>query len=91
MSLKTHIGPSRATDSRITELSTPLILTAWIQMLRKYPDQDYAQYILHGIEHGFQIGVRESAPFKPAKRNMQSAKENPEIIDDYRANQKNGD
>ena len=69
-------------DHRIANITTPLKLAAWKEKLR-HPDQDFVQYILAGIEHGFQIGVNRALNFTSAKQNMQSSAQNPEIIEDY--------
>lgn len=70
-------------DSRLARLSTPLNLQAWKHKLAKHPDEDYKQYILKGIAHGFHIGVSEAATCQAAKRNMQSAVQNEHVIEDY--------
>ena len=48
---------------------------------------DYRHFILKGLEFGFQIGVKESAVMRPAKQNMQSAAQNPQVIEDYLSKQ----
>ena len=40
------------------QVVTPLQLGEWQSVLSDYPDQQFAAYILRGIKHGFQIGVK---------------------------------
>ena len=74
---------SKHLDSQLAAIRTPLQLTAWHQFLRSHPDQDFAGYILRGIEEGFRIGANPEALLKPASRNMQSAQQHPDIIGEY--------
>ena len=84
MSLATHDSPSSPdVDPRLARVATPLNLAAWKSKLQYHPDQDYCGYITRGINHGFCIGVDQTATFKPANRNMGSAQQNPQVIDDY--------
>ena len=75
--------PSFNVDSRLAGIHTPLNLAAWNKKLKGHPDKDFASYILRGIENGFHIGVHPAIPLKPATKNMQSATQHPEVIDDY--------
>lgn len=61
MRLNTHAHSRVAADPRFAEVRSPLILEAWTLSLRRHPDRDYVQYILGGIQNGFQIGVDDSA------------------------------
>ena len=72
-----------ATDSRLQAISSPLHLAQWRRCLRSHPDADFSHYILQGLEFGFHIGVQEGAQLQPSRRNMQSAREHPEIIEEY--------
>ena len=74
---------SSSVDSRLTGTQTPLRLPAWSKKLQQHPDKDFASYILRGIEKGFHIGINPAVSLKSATRNMQSALQHPEIIDDY--------
>ena len=64
-------------------VTTPLQLPTWKLALRSHPDQAFAQYIIKGITEGFRIGYSRQAPLKSAQQNMYSAREHPEIIQDY--------
>ena len=72
-----------AVDPHLATVSTPLILQAWRRRLARHPDHDFVRFILNGVEHGFCIGVDEAASFRPALRNMQSASQYPQVIEDY--------
>ena len=71
---------SKHMESQLAAIRTPLQLTAWHRFLQSHPDQDFAGYILRGIEEGFRIGANPKALLKPASRNMQSAQQHPDII-----------
>ena len=70
-------------DQCISAVSTPLKLPAWRQKLAKHPDREYATYILNGIDRGFRIGADDARMFTPAKQNMLSARQHPEVIQEY--------
>ena len=64
-------------------VATPLCLGAWKQHLRGHPDREFARFVFRGIEEGFPIGVDPMASLVSASRNMSSATENPQVIEDY--------
>ena len=70
-------------DHRLTPMSSPLHLPAWKRWLQNHPDMEYVQYILQGIEQGFHIGIDQARIFTSAKKNMQSAQKNPQVIEEY--------
>ena len=74
-------------DPRILPLNTPLKLSSWKQRLISHPDQDFANYVLNGIEKGFSIGKSTMHPLQSACKNMQSARENPHVIEEYLQNE----
>ena len=39
--------------------------------------------ILSGLQGGFRVGFDHTAPLAPAKRNMPSAAEHPEVLEEY--------
>ena len=84
MTLNLHAhSTASSVDRRFSVLSTPLSLPAWRRKLEKHPDQDYVKYILSGIEYGFRIGVDDTREFKSATQNMLSARQNPQVIEEY--------
>ena len=72
-----------AADPHTARVSTPLDLQAWQTCPSMHPDQDFAAYILNGLQHGFHIGIHHSAQLQSAKRSMKSASDNPQVIEDY--------
>ena len=84
-----HSSPNRATDvdPRLLTVHTPLILTSWKQRLLPHPDQDFANYVLNGIKKGFCIGRNTLHPLQSASKNMSSARENPQVIQEYLQNE----
>ena len=83
MSLNTHDRNRGATDTSYARINTPLNIGSWAHSLRNNPDKDYVRYILTGIEHGFQIGVKDHSPLRSASKNMQSANQNEDVIENY--------
>jgi hypothetical protein len=51
--------------------------------LHSHPDQEFATFILTGLEQGFRIGFDYRSQLSPAKRNMPSATEHPEVVERY--------
>ena len=67
----------------LTSITSPLNLAAWAQELENHPDQEVAQYLLQGMSQGFWIGFNYPRKCQSAKSNVKSAKENPQVIDEY--------
>ena len=76
----TQSGPI---DCRLAHVHTPLNIREWQACLQRHPDTDFATYVLSGLQDGFRIGVREVHHLQSAKRNMHSASQNPQVINDY--------
>ena len=70
---------------RMCPVTSPLFsrIGAWRARLRNHPDQDLARYVLRGLEQGFRIGFDHRSKLSPAKYNMPSAREHPEVVDQY--------
>ena len=81
--MEARVSRSLPTNYLFTTISTPLCLGAWKQHLVNHPDQDFVRFIVKGMEEGFPIGVDITASFMSARRNMSSAAENPQVIEDY--------
>jgi hypothetical protein len=58
-------------------------LRAWQERLRSHPDQEFAAFILTGQEQGFHIGFDYWNRLSPAKWNIPSAAEHPEVEERY--------
>lgn len=78
---------SAACDSRLLKVATPLHVAQRQQRLGYHPDAEFGGYILRGIEFGFHIGVREGWHLQSAQKNMQSAREHPQVIEEYLCNE----
>ena len=67
-------------------INTPLVVDEWRRQLVEHPDRDFAQYLLRGITEGFRIGFNyRDCKCESAKRNMQSAINNPQVVREYLA------
>ena len=62
---------------------TPLNISTWSSFLAGSTNED-ADWVLNGINNGFNIGVWEGMT-KSAKQNCQSSTKQPEVIDRYLA------
>lgn len=85
--MNTHIATSPTAPlvpPQACQITTPLSVSAWHTLLVSHPLCDLVHFYLKGITHGFQIGFNyaESA-LKSEKKNLQSANEHPEVIDEY--------
>ena len=77
---------ARKVPETLAQIHTPLIIPAWECALANHPDKEFVSYILAGIRCGFRIGFAyPSHKCQSPKRNMQSAKEYPHIVEEYLA------
>ena len=51
--------------------------------MNDHPDPWFASYILRGIKEGFRIGFEWSSDLTSTRRNIPSAYEHPEVVEDY--------
>jgi len=65
------------------EVVTPLRLNVWASMLASHEDRRFVDYVLRGIEYGFRIGFDKSVTPGSARKNMQSARDHPEVVSEY--------
>ena len=80
--------PSHPIDlpQHLWPVNTPLNPRAWASHLQSHPDRAYVDYIVQGIHHGFRLGFAYGAvKLRSASRNMRSAEENPEVVEQYLA------
>ena len=68
---------------QLSQVTSPLSYQAWEDRLQDHPDAVFSHYILEGLQTGFRIGLSPVTCFQSAQSNMQSAREHPQIIDDY--------
>ena len=69
-----------------TALSTdtsPLDWQEWAKALAAHPDKQFAEYIVNGIRVSFRVGYNHGRSCVGASRNMQSARDHPEVIRVY--------
>lgn len=65
-------------------VTSPLHEEAWAELLAEHPDQEFASFILRGIQRGFRIGFGSSGTeLKSRRRNMLSATANPQVVTEY--------
>ena len=70
-------------DHSISEISTPLNITAWERALADHPDKLFVQYLIQGLKNSFRIGFDCTNHFcKPVKKNLLSAQPNPQVVED---------
>ena len=70
-------APLRSTHS-------PLQVQHWEESLRDHPDAELKAYLLQGFRDGSRIGFDEDkVALRPAKNNMASAREHPQVITLY--------
>ena len=58
-------------------------LGRWVELLKPHPDDNFYQFITTGIRDGFHIGFNHQLALKPAKHNLLSCRDHPEVVDNY--------
>ena len=77
---------AQAVPAELQRIATPLHHGQWSVELRQHPDQEFASFLLRGLEQGFRIGFNYSAHrCGRTRRNMLSARQHPEPIESYLA------
>ena len=65
-------------------ISTPLAVSAWRNLLISHPNRKLIHFFLSGITQGFRVGFDHvNCPLSSSKRNLHSAAEHPEVINEY--------
>ena len=66
---------------------TPLQWREWDLTLSRHPDRRFRDYIVHGLRFGFRVGFHKDTAGGTGRppRNMPSARDRPEVIDEYLA------
>ena len=73
----------RKVGRALMQVTTPLRIAEWEKVLVSDPDKEFAAYILRGLREGFRIGYKYgSHELRPASRNMQSAKQNKQVVEE---------
>ncbi len=63
--------------------ATPLCQQEWERSLARHPDSAFAMYICSGLKDGFRVGYSRNYPLKSTNRNMESATQHPEVVEEY--------
>ena len=59
-----------------------------LHFLAAHPDQEMIQFFLQGLATGFKVGFAyHHASLKPAKKNLRSAMEHPDVVQEYLENE----
>lgn len=66
-----------------TTIVTPLLLPAWHRFLTRFPDSQFSAFILRGIANGFRVRFVESGSCQSNTRNMRSAYEHNNVVQEY--------
>ena len=61
--------------------------SAWEPFLHSHPDQRLAAFLRRGIRYGFRIGFDAAQPLRCHKGNLKSVDLNPQVVDQYIANE----
>ena len=70
----------------LMQVTTPLRIAEWEKVLVSHTDKEFSAYILRGLREGFRIGYKhDSHELRPASRNMQSAEQNKQVVEEYHA------
>lgn len=65
-------------------ISTSLAVSAWRNLLISHPNQEHVHFFLTDIRHGFRVGFDHvNCSLSSFKRNLHSASEHPEVINEY--------
>ena len=78
-----QVGSDRCQGSGLQAVITPLVLPHWESLLADHPDKNYSGYLLKGIKEGFWIGFDRGVKLASARKNMLSAVEHPEVVNQY--------
>lgn len=76
--------PTWSVPACLSTIHTPLCARVWACRLHINPDREFTAFLIRGFSQSFQIGLDYGgASSKPAKNNMVSAKEHPEVVAKY--------
>ena len=71
---------------QLRRVSTPLNPEAWTSLLQSHPDRTFVEYLVQGIRQGFRLGFGfGEVQLRSASRNMRSAEDNVEVVEQYLA------
>jgi len=65
------------------DIVSPVETSFWREHLIHHPDCQFAELIMSGLEDGFPIGFDTTSKLRPAKSNLISAREHPDVASAY--------
>ena len=82
---RARAGPSKL-PVEACWVRTPLKAEAWQEILRDHPDRRLVGVVVRGIREGFRVGLQgDPKGLKPARQNMVSVRQHPEVVQEYLA------
>jgi len=84
----THITSAVSSPIQVPNIAcsivTPLVSAAWSYLLSNHPSPALVEFFMQGISQGFRIGFDYTMThLRSAKKNMNSTKEHPHIVQEY--------
>ena len=76
-------APPKPVPQALTGNTSPLDWQEWSRALAAHPDRRFAEYVSSGVRDGFRVGYDYSNTCAVAARNMQSARDHPEVVRVY--------
>ena len=74
----------RKVGKALSHVNTLLRPAQWEEALVGHPDREFAAYVIRGLREGFRVGYKYgSHALTPASRNMQSARQNRQVVEEY--------
>ena len=71
---------------KATAITTPLVTAHWQKSLAEYPNRALVHFYISGISQGFRLGFNNpTSSLRSARRNLISATEHPEVVEEYLA------
>ena len=64
-------------------ITSPFMVENWAKALNQHPDKTFVHYLVKGMADGFHIGFDRRVNCKSVEKNMKSALENMEPVDEY--------
>ena len=85
-----HVGRSEAQEASASlpglEAIRSLLrdhIWTWCESLSDHPDVHFVDYVLDGIQHGFQVSFNYTSPLRSAQQNMLSVLNHTDVVDEY--------
>ena len=73
-------------NKMLAKVKMTLQVTEWERAMASHPDREFVEYLLRGIREGFRIGYQHRGhTCRQASKNMLSARQNPQVVEEYLA------